>query len=479
MKDRAALLEESPAAVTQSLALNFLERAARAAELVESNTGAEALHDFRVALRRLRSLLKDYRRLLREGIPSKQARAIRDIARSTGVARDAEVQLEWLTTQREELDSDARDALSWMVKKLEERRQTAYAAVRGNVLRRFAELEKKLRRGLSRCKSTVGPGTAPATFALAAAEMVRRAGTKLVRTLEAVRAPTDAEEAHRARIQAKRLRYLLEPLHGTALEQPAGRLVSSAKVLQEVLGNLHDMHVMAAEIESSLVETATEHARTLHEALYVTGPTSPGRDLRSGILAIDRRVRDRAEAVFQELRVLWTAEQLEMFHAEVEALAAALRHHGGNDSGIERRFLLASLPAIKAPPMDITQGWIPGNIIQLCLEKVVSGGEERLYRTVKNGSGASRTELEEGKNRDAFERLWSLTGGRQLRKRRYRIVEGERVWEVDEFLDRQLVIAATSQNGSHEENGFPGWLGPHIEREVTGEARYVDENLAR
>jgi CYTH domain-containing protein len=308
--------------------------------------------------------------------------------------------------------------------------------------------------------------------------MVRSTGTELVTALEAVRAPTDAEEAHRARIRAKRLRYLLEPLEDTSLEEPAGRLVRRAKALQEVLGHLHDMHVLAHEIASCLVESAAEHARSLHEALYSTDPAVPGKDLRSGLLEIDRLVRDRVEVLFQELRALWSAGQTESFSAELEALAVALSRRGGRDPGIRRRFLLGALPALEAAPIEIAQGWIPGRTLLEVLERVVSGGEELLCRAVRDGSDARRLELAE-ESREAFERLWPLTEGRRVRKRRFRITAGDCVWEVDEFLDRELVIAEIAQHDSHEEIELPEWLGPHVVREITGEDRYLDENLAR
>src|SRR5262245_14698268 len=131
MGDRDALLERPPEAAIRILALPFLDGAAAAAGLLESDAGGEALHDFRVALRRLRTLLKAYRDLVRDSVSKKQARALRDLARSTGAARDAEVQLEWLAAQGEAIKPGARKALDWLVEKVEARRQAAYAAVRG------------------------------------------------------------------------------------------------------------------------------------------------------------------------------------------------------------------------------------------------------------------------------------------------------------------------------------------------------------
>lgn len=338
MSERDALLHRLPEAAVRALALDLLDEAAAAAAHLRAGTDEEALHDFRVALRRLRTLFKAYRELLRDSVSKKQARRLRDLAGDTGGARDAEVQLEWLTAQEEHLKPGARRAWSWMMERLEARRQGAYSAVRVDVLQRFTELEASLRRDLSRYVATLVRDGARPNFAAAAAEMVRGTGAALVAALDQVRAPTDVEEAHHARIQGKRLRYLLEPLQRTSLEQPVRRLIRSIKDVQEVLGKLHDMHVLAAEIASSLVETSTERALVLHEALYAPSPALPEKDLRPGILAIDRLVRDRVEALYQELRAGWNEGVLATFSTEVEALAAALARPGW---GAEDRFVSA------------------------------------------------------------------------------------------------------------------------------------------
>jgi CHAD domain-containing protein len=473
MNDQDALLDRSPEAAARTLALALLDDAAAAAGHLRSDTDVDALHDFRVALRRLRSLLRSYRSLLLDSVSKKQARALRDLAGSTGGARDAEVQLEWLTVQHEQLKPGARKAWSWLMERLESRRDAAYSAVRGDVPARFSELETRLRSGLSRYSATVSPATSRAIFARAVGKQVRRTGRELVAALGAVRAASEVEAAHHARIQGKRLRYLIEPLENTTMQPAAERLVGSIKAMQDVLGRLHDMHVLAAEIAASLVEVAAERARTLHEALYSGDPAPPGRDLRSGIMAIDRLVRDRVEELFQELRAGWGGARLAPFSEEVEALAEALCRHGSRAQ--RRRFLLASLPALEARPLEVAQGWIPGLRLQERLKRAVSGGEERYY-LVKNGS---ERELEEEASRAVFERLWSLTEGRQVLKRTYRIEDGERVWEVDDFLDRDLVLAGTELHGPTEQVELPDWLRPLVVREVTGEDQYLDESLAR
>src|SRR6185503_11507583 len=68
--------------------------------------------------------------------------------------------------------------------------------------------------------------------------------------LEAVRDGAAVAEAHAARIAAKRLRYLWEPL---SRRVPRARaLVGRLKQLQDALGELHDMQVLTEKITASI-----------------------------------------------------------------------------------------------------------------------------------------------------------------------------------------------------------------------------------
>jgi CYTH domain-containing protein len=88
-------------------------------------------------------------------------------------------------------------------------------------------------------------------------------------------------------------------------------------------------------------------------------------------------------------------------------------------------------------------------------------------------------ELEDETDADLFESLWPLTEGRRVTKRRHKVREGDRVWEVDEFLDRDLVLAEVELPSVDATVELPDWLRPHVVREVTSESEYKNENLAR
>jgi CYTH domain-containing protein len=100
------------------------------------------------------------------------------------------------------------------------------------------------------------------------------------------------------------------------------------------------------------------------------------------------------------------------------------------------------LPLLKngEPPVEIEQGYLPGERLVERVRRIASEEGVELARTVKEGSGITRLEVEEPVTPEVFDKLWQLTEGRRLRERRYRVPEGDLTWEIDEFLDRDLVL---------------------------------------
>jgi CHAD domain-containing protein/CYTH domain-containing protein len=482
------LLDSAPEAAARIVALGALDEACAAAHRLGNAEDAEALHDFRVALRRFRSFLRGYGPLLEDSVSKKRRRALRELAAGTNVARDTEVQLAWLAEHAAQLRPVHRPALTWLTERLATRHREAYAGVRSETLRRFVEIEPRLREGLSRYVARLEERVPSRTFASEAGELVRRAGEALAAGLARVGSAADSEAAHEARILAKRLRYLLEPLRATEVGEQTTALVKHLKGLQDILGELHDAHVLSDELASAQVESATERVRLLHEALYVgtqaeAEPKLP-RDIRAGLLAIDRQVRDRIQELFGALRADWLEERFAPFERELTALADRLVARGSRHLEIERKYLLRSLPALPTAEetiqaYEIHQGWLPGESVRERLRRVDEGAVSRFYRTIKVGKGVARLELEDETDPSFFERLWPLTEGRRVRKRRYRVREGDRVWEIDLFLDRELVLAEVEVPTVETIVELPAWLRPAVVREVTEEDEYKNENLAR
>lgn len=97
---------------------------------------------------------------------------------------------------------------------------------------------------------------------------------------------------------------------------------------------------------------------------------------------------------------------------------------------------------------------------------------------VKAGSGASRQETEMEVPNGVGEKLWRLTKGRRVVKRRYEIPLGVHTVEVDVYAGkvRGLVTAEVEFSSVKAMERFekPAWLG----REITGNKRYSNARLA-
>jgi len=147
---------------------------------------------------------------------------------------------------------------------------------------------------------------------------------------------------------------------------------------------------------------------------------------------------------------------------------------------IERKFLLDAPPAFDRPDSvaEIEQGYLPGERLVERLRRITTEGKEELLRTMKEGTGVTRLEIEEPVPPELFARLWPMTEGRRIRKRRHKVKDGDLTWEIDEFLDRDLVLAEVELSSPSDEVTPPDWLRPHIVREVTDEAEYSNYRLA-
>src|SRR4051794_27675424 len=239
------LLARPPEEGARLIALSYLDQAAAARARLKDETDAEALHDFRVALRRLRSVLRAYRDTLKGNVPKKLTKRLKRLAGATGPGRDAEVQLEWLRGHGSKLGSQQRQGLAWMLARLNARMRDAYGDLQAEIERDFPEVDGDLRRHLSvyRRKIFLDPAFQPPTLGAVTAQILRDQVAELEAKLAKVRHADDVDEAHQARISAKRVRYLLEPFAEELPESDAA-VVKRFKALQDLLGDLHDAHVL-------------------------------------------------------------------------------------------------------------------------------------------------------------------------------------------------------------------------------------------
>lgn len=268
--------------VARRLLLAHLDAAVEANRRLARRTDADALHDFRVALRRLRSLLRAYRRQLKT-VPKKLRKRLRVLARMTNVGRDAEVQLEWLRRQKN-IPATERAGYEWFRRHLERVRDQAYAGIHRDVPARFGAIEKSLRKVLRPIASTkAGP------YAAVTAGLLMDYSARLDRKLACIRSIADQGSIHAARIAGKRLRYVLEPL---ATEfNGVKRTVESLKVFQDRFGLLCDDFARARALRQAAETLGADRARAALE--HASGARTEAPDslepLLRGLAALVRR----------------------------------------------------------------------------------------------------------------------------------------------------------------------------------------------
>jgi len=453
-------LDRLPDEGARVVCLALCADAEEAGRRVAGGEDEEALHDFRVALRRLRSALRAFAPLLGELVPGTLRKELRRLARATGPARDAEVLHGWLSGLAEAVPERYRPARDWLATRVEAARGEAYDQVEEELVPRFAELAPALAQRLA--AGGGAPAGSPDTYGAALAGLLRGHVQAVRQALQAVEVPADAAQAHRARIEVKRLRYLLEPLRGNA-RADAGEAVRGLKALQEVLGQLSDAHQATAELGAALVVAAAERARGEGEAA-----------LRPGLLFVERLAAERAEGLFARLRDGWLGSGAGALLDEVFEVVARLEWRDAEEAEPEQRLLLSDLPAEgRGESEELWQGWLAGG--REGFGKVAGREGERFFRSTSQGKGANRFEVVEEASRDEFEDYWPLTEGRRVHKRRHRPATAPG-WAFDEYLDRKLVLAVAVDGGGAT---VPQWLEPAFVRDVTKERGYGDEALAR
>lgn len=287
--DEYRLLSLPVGAAVREHARRLMDKVGDAGQRLADAEDREALHDFRVALRRLRVWLRAYGRDVHVG--DKLLGRLGDIMRASNRARDAEVVLPWLDAQRPTLNDRFLPGLNWLAARLEEERKYAHDIIVSHLPDAWASGARKLNRRLARG----GPHRHGARFGQRAGGQMLRYIDKLAARLDDVRSIADRAAAHRARIGVKHVRYLLEPLHGeiSDLDPVIARLTA----LQDQFGALHDASLLLDRLIAGTEAAAVEDARArLQRALL--GDVQEDRlcaaadpDTGSGLLILAHRAK--------------------------------------------------------------------------------------------------------------------------------------------------------------------------------------------
>lgn len=225
-----------------------LEAIERHDPAVRVGSDSEDLHKLRVAVRRSRAALREARSLLGD----EQGRTLRDelkwLGGRLGPARDLDVLIARLRGEVTELENPDAASAAKIVAQLEDERAAAQRELLETLdSQRYAEVLALL------AQVVEAPPVAAGDISLA--RLTQREYRKLKRQVEALGAAASSDSLHRARIQAKRLRYATE-LSLRVLGKKGEGVVSAAKTFQDVVGAHQD-----AVVAEEYIRTAVRRSR--------------------------------------------------------------------------------------------------------------------------------------------------------------------------------------------------------------------------
>jgi CHAD domain-containing protein len=224
-----------------------VERLVRNDALLRVRDDEEAVHQARVAVRRMRSDLRTFLPLL----DHEWARGLRERMRllqdGFSRARDTDVLLAYLSHEAELLPDADRRAAADAFEPFRAARRQAYASMRAMQCEpRYAELLVELA-GAAKCPQLNAAANAPACEALG--ELVGDAWSALRKRVRARSRPPADGELHAIRIAAKRARYAAEAAAPVAGRR-AHALAAGIENVQTVLGEQHDAVVARERLRS-------------------------------------------------------------------------------------------------------------------------------------------------------------------------------------------------------------------------------------
>jgi CHAD domain-containing protein len=228
---------------------------------VHADLDTEFLHDYRVSLRRTRSLLGQIKEVFPAGAVTHFKTEFQWLARSTSTKRDLDVLLLSLRELSDNLPAgDLTDLLAFLSRK-QEHEQTLLQRVLES--KRYRDLLASWRAFLQEPARVPEAGNAARPLLEVTSRRILHLHRRLVDQATAINEQTPAEAIHQVRIEAKKLRYMIDATRSLHDDRDLDRIIDSLKKVQSVLGDFNDAQVQerslldagGALVESGAVET--------------------------------------------------------------------------------------------------------------------------------------------------------------------------------------------------------------------------------
>lgn len=233
------------------------------AEMLKNEAGTrlgediEALHDMRVAVRRMRVAFEVFGEAFSKKTRKRHLKGLRAIGRALGSVRDMDVFIEKAEGYLPGLPAEKRDGLQPLTVEWQSQRSVAREAMLAFL---DSEAYRDFLRSFNAFVQTPGRGVSRRVMGRFGPLQVRHLAPRMiydrlgrVRMFEPILAGASIEEVHELRIEFKKFRYTLEYLR-EVLGPEIEAVIKEVKAVQDHLGDLNDADV-ACRILNEFLET--------------------------------------------------------------------------------------------------------------------------------------------------------------------------------------------------------------------------------
>lgn len=247
--------QQSSSVAISHMAQRLLDVARHYEPGIIADSDTECVHQYRVNLRKLRSLLKLSKKALAPDLIKPLRQQLKEIAGQTGELRDLDVFILDCTVFAEQLPPELRPGLKQLRARLQGERAGVITSVQ-DILQSFPYEEQ-----IRCCEEAINslkmqsdsmPLQADVSVGVFARKRVLRQYRKLCILVENISHESTDAELHKVRIQIKQLRYLLDLFGEILPSKKTGTIIHKLKKVQDSLGRFNDFSVQRRFVNNLL-----------------------------------------------------------------------------------------------------------------------------------------------------------------------------------------------------------------------------------
>jgi CHAD domain-containing protein len=306
-------LHDSISTVLPHLGTHLLNDAKTQAERLGNDEDSEALHDFRVSVRHLRSFLKSYESFIKGA--KKHRQRFSGVMTLTNAGRDNEVHLAWLNAHQIKADALEQNGILYLLEQLSSSDHVNVDKVKKQFAKAAEKLEQTFSKHLEETEES---------FAVVTADVLQIYGKDLEALLATIEKSEDDAAIHDARIACKKLRYTLALLEN----KEATALVKRLKKFQDTAGDLHDLQVLEPKVQTFLFAETLLWSRAFRDGSKTLSHAElnqlPELQRSYGLAAVQRTLEAEKTSSFRDLQKNWLGASGQDFFNDLSVLIERL-----------------------------------------------------------------------------------------------------------------------------------------------------------